>query len=296
MATCLIWGTPATEMPRLGDYEHLNSRRAGGQYKVSGSNIDAVKSLSEREKKYLTSWIVSQHRAGIAVPEVNDATLDEIKYRRDMPFSERVDRALLFLGNRTKIGGAMPVDIASSQSREALDDFLAFTESADAGEAQSMLKMLEADMGLVGHAQETLFYLRPKGWLRLDELQTKEVRSSQAFVAMWFNESTEEPYKNGLFKAIYDSGYDPVRVDREHHHLNKVDDEIIAEIRRSRFLVADFTCEPKQVRGGVYFEAGFASGLNIPIIWTSTPVNILTSRGRSRRTFISSSKTASVRS
>jgi hypothetical protein len=51
-------------------------------------------------------------------------------------------------------------------------------------------------------------------------------------------------------------------------HLNKVDDEIIAEIRRSRFLVADVTCEPGKVRGGVYFEAGFAMGLNIPIIWT----------------------------
>jgi hypothetical protein len=47
-----------------------------------------------------------------------------------------------------------------------------------------------------------------------------------------------------------------------------VDDEIIAEIRRSRFLVADFTCEPEKVRGGVYFETCFAMGLNIPIIWT----------------------------
>jgi hypothetical protein len=93
--------------------------------------------------------------------------------------------------------------------------------------------MLDGDMGLVGRSQETLFYLRPKGWLRLDELQTKEVRSSQAFVAMWFNETTEEPYLNGLYKAIYDSGYDPRRVDQKHHHLNKVDDEIIAEIRRS---------------------------------------------------------------
>jgi hypothetical protein len=80
-----------------------------------------------------------------------------------------------------------------------------------------------------------------------------------------------------LYKAIYDSGYDPRRVDQQHHHLNKVDDEIVAEIRRSRFLVADFTCEPGKVRGGVYFEAGFARGLNIPIIWTCRD----TSPGRS---------------
>src|SRR5262249_39657567 len=57
---------------------------------------------------------------------------------------------------------------------------------------------------------------------------------------------------------------------------NKIDDEIIAEIRRSRFLVADFTCELLEhegktfalPRGGVYYEAGFAQGLGIPVIWT----------------------------
>jgi nucleoside 2-deoxyribosyltransferase len=51
-------------------------------------------------------------------------------------------------------------------------------------------------------------------------------------------------------------------------HNNKIDDEIIAEILRSKFLVADFTCEKEKVRGGVYFEAGFAMGLGIPVIWT----------------------------
>ncbi len=47
-------------------------------------------------------------------------------------------------------------------------------------------------------------------------------------------------------------------------HNGKIDDLIIAEIRKSGLLVADFT---KQ-RGGVYFEAGFAMGLGIPVIWT----------------------------
>jgi hypothetical protein len=38
-------------------------------------------------------------------------------------------------------------------------------------------------------------------------------------------------------------------------------DQIIAKIRESRFVVADFTGN----RGGVYYEAGFALGLNLPI-------------------------------
>ena len=63
--------------------------------------------------------------------------------------------------------------------------------------------------------------------------------------------------------------------DRQEGTHNKIDDQIIAEIRRSRFVVCDFTCElieydGKQKafpRGGVYYEAGFAQGLGIPVIW-----------------------------
>jgi nucleoside 2-deoxyribosyltransferase len=58
-----------------------------------------------------------------------------------------------------------------------------------------------------------------------------------------------------------------MRIDAK-EHVNKIDDEILAEIRRSKFLVADFTCETQKVRGGVYFEAGFAMALRKPVIWT----------------------------
>jgi nucleoside 2-deoxyribosyltransferase len=54
----------------------------------------------------------------------------------------------------------------------------------------------------------------------------------------------------------------------------RICDEIIAEIRRSRFLVADFTCEKDKVRGGVYFESGFALALPIPVIWTCKETSI----------------------
>ena len=64
-----------------------------------------------------------------------------------------------------------------------------------------------------------------------------------------------------------DAGYTAMRIDRK-EHINKIDDEIIAEIRRSRFLVADFSQGDDGARGGVYFEAGFALGLGIPVIYT----------------------------
>ncbi len=91
--------------------------------------------------------------------------------------------------------------------------------------------------------------------------------TSQAFIAMWFHESMDEVFNEGLEPAVREAGFLPVRIDRV-EHINKIDDEIIAEIRRSRFLVADFTHGCSGVRGGVYYEAGFARGMRIPVFYT----------------------------
>ena len=99
------------------------------------------------------------------------------------------------------------------------------------------------------------------------ELQGTNTDSSQAFVAMWFHDSTNDAYEKGIEPAIKEAGYKPLRVDRK-EHVNKIDDEIIAELRRSRFLVADFTHGKDGARGGVYYEAGFAHGLGLPVIFT----------------------------
>ena len=88
---------------------------------------------------------------------------------------------------------------------------------------------------------------------------------SQAFVAMWFSDEMNEPYEKGIRPAIEQLGYKPLKID-DKPDVDKIDDEIIGEIRRSRFLVADFTHGAKGARGGVYYEAGFAYGLGLPVV------------------------------
>ena len=104
------------------------------------------------------------------------------------------------------------------------------------------------------------------GYQRIAEMVTNP-DSAQAFVAMWFGDEMDRVYDRAVDPAIREAGYQPVRIDRK-PDVNKIDDEIIAEIRRSRFIVADFTHGEDGARGGVYFEAGFAFGLGIPIIYT----------------------------
>ena len=87
--------------------------------------------------------------------------------------------------------------------------------------------------------------------------------NKQVFIAMSFAESMESAYRSGLRLGIEDCGYTGLRVDAKEHN-EKICDVIVAEIRNSKFLVADFTLH----RGGVYFEAGLMMGLGRPVIFT----------------------------
>jgi len=82
--------------------------------------------------------------------------------------------------------------------------------------------------------------LTDKGWEYFYELDRKKIESNQCFVAMSFGEGMTAVYEDGIKPAVEETGCQPVRVDFEDFN-ERIDDRIIAGIRKSRFLVADFT-------------------------------------------------------
>ena len=106
-------------------------------------------------------------------------------------------------------------------------------------------------------------YLTIKCWEIIENLQSNEIDNKKVFVAMWFNKTMNDYYEKGIKKAIEDAGYIPIRIDFQDFN-EKICDEIIAEIRRSKFLIADFS----DLRSGVFFEAGFAKGLGREVIFS----------------------------
>ena len=103
--------------------------------------------------------------------------------------------------------------------------------------------------------------ITPKGWRHIEELNSGKIESNFGFVAMSFAPEWSELYKNSIEPGIRNAGYDPIRVDRQEHN-NNITDEIIALIRRSKFIVADFSAGNQ----GAYYEAGFARGLGREVI------------------------------
>lgn len=121
-------------------------------------------------------------------------------------------------------------------------------------------EVLSKEMGLLASPSEGQYQVSPKGLLYLEG--RRESVSSVGFCAMWFNAEVLPLWTDVIDPATREAGYEPLRIDSKQHN-GKIDDEIMASIRAARFVVSDFTGS----RGGVYYEAGFAHGLGLPVIF-----------------------------
>jgi transcription elongation factor Elf1 len=101
------------------------------------------------------------------------------------------------------------------------------------------------------------------GWDYLDRHASDLEEKTQAFVAMSFSEKMKPTWEDAIKPAILEAGYTPYRVDDDPHNENIVF-KIMAEIKNSRFVVADLT----EQNNGVYFEAGYGLGLGLPVMWS----------------------------
>lgn len=147
------------------------------------------------------------------------------------------------------------------------DDYpIVFAE--DYKEFNSFIKMTMELGYLQKNATGNNYKLTLKGWQKANELK-KGITTNQAFVAMWFDSENDNAWKYGFEPALTESGYNPIRIDLVEFN-DKICDRILVEIKKSSLIVADFT----GLRGGVYFEAGYALGLGIPVIWTCNTSDI----------------------
>ena len=271
---CQIWGgefeakgfhSPKTYTIRVDD-----SPRAGGGYEIDQIlTVAQVPSMSDKEKAKLTTWLVDQRLQGNRHPQVTREVIELARNKRPLPAHERAERLLRYVAS---LAGTVSDVVGIGFYPREFPNACAWSESTDWNEIKYFINYLE-EMGWIERVTdiapipiENAFRVTVAGYGQIAELETN-VDSSQVFVAMWFDPKMDDACDKGIMPAIEDAGYKPLRIDRK-PDVNKIDDEIIAEIRRSKFIVADFTQGEDGARGAVYFEAGFASGLGLRVLYT----------------------------
>lgn len=237
----------------LGDSYRATCPRCG-EYAITGSAFAVLKNrtISLRQRANASGWLRENQNFSIST-----SNLDALFRLKTPAFHDRADKILLELEKKTGYAGEyVGVDKSWISWGWCLNE-------AEFRELISYLSTTTTRLDLLHRNGSDSYKITANGWEHLERIKRINIDSQQGFVAMWFDNSLQEVYNNTISQAIFDAGFKPHRVDQREHN-NKIDDEIIAEIRRSRFVLADFTGH----RGGVYFEAGFAKGLGIEVFWT----------------------------
>lgn len=279
---CPIWGSASQVRQHSPLAYRVNSLRAGGGYIIGietanllrpGARIldlteptghpgvgNIVRPSEGMGRARLTTLLVDQRRLGNSTPTVNQELLEAARTKQPLSFYERAERLLQYLGQSIPVGTATEDYLLNKRG-------MAESESLNNDELQLLLDYLgkkewiDIDNGRIKVTFE--------GHSRIEEGATR-TDSAQAFVAMWIDDNVEDAY-SAIRKAVESAGYRPYRVDKNVNDAadsGTLDAIIMAEIRKSRFVIADFTHGDGGIRGSVYFEAGFALGLGIPVIFS----------------------------
>ncbi len=219
-----------------------------------GTALTLIRQCDASARAKISGWVSDQNRDH-TVPTISSDLLKRISAYSVPSVTERANRLLLeaIRGQNT----------LTDQFHISHPKFIAATYSREESEVDYFVNMLMEEGLLKRVSADGTYQVLPRGHIAADELTRRTTRSDKGFVAMWFNKDLQAAYEKGFQVAVLNAGYNPVRVDRI-EHVNRIDDEIMSQIKTARFVVADFTGH----RGGVYFEAGFALGLDVPVIWT----------------------------
>jgi nucleoside 2-deoxyribosyltransferase len=220
------------------------------------NDIDYFKQNSSFYK--LSSWVFEQNNSFNHVPEIDEKKLKEILAQPDKKIRQKFD---LMLQTISKLNEWKTKYI---QTRSWIKDeeelALLFQKALDENMINGNLKKT-----LNGSYVFTFNGLTFDGKEYLESLQEPNITSKSVFVAFHFEDTIKEIFDNKVKEAVENCGLEYRRVSSMTTDLDKnINDEIIGFIKSARLVIADFTNQ----RNSVYFEAGYAMGMGLPVIWT----------------------------
>ena len=236
--------------PQCGMYQYFPNNsgvNSGNRHLIAGYLFETRKEaeLQRRDMRQIYAEKVKNLLSSSIIPKTSMQYLDKILlhiYKLGNGFSSQ----LLKSNFHPAIGYAKNRDEFSLMINSLID--------------MGYLKSRTFDRGRLG---DLGYYLTIEGLQYTESLLSSNKSSTTAFIAMRFTDEMRKVRDEAIKPAALTCGFDAFTVDEE-EYLGDVTDRIISGIKTCRFVIADFTDNNL----GVYYEAGYAKGLGIPVIKT----------------------------
>lgn len=139
-----------------------------------------------------------------------------------------------------------------------VEAFLENINESDA-EAWTLIDGIKKQGAAFNRCENLVALLRQLYKRKYDEITLPPIKKrNQIFVAMMFSDVTDSAYENVYKPVVQSLNYSAMRIDEKQFN-GSIIGEITTEITDSLALIADLT----GYRGGVYYEAGVARGLQL---------------------------------
>lgn len=253
---CPICDSETTLYNQSGNTTEVSCTRCGN-FRITGTAIAMISgTLTNTQIANISHWIVTNDE-----PTISSNNLEDLKKLSTPTVGEKARRLMSFLAKNHPKPGQF---IKGINYRDPF--YYSLTGCFDDTEIiyilSSYLHVNRKYLETFSLSNDSVaFKISPEGWAYIESLKDINPDSQIGFIAMWFNDDLD-PFLEVISQAVLDAGYEPLRIDNKEHN-NDINDEIIASIRQSKFVIADFTGQ----RGGVYFEAGYAKGLGLEVLW-----------------------------
>ena len=256
---CTVCKNPNANIHDFGRsvLKHVECPRCGW-YRIHHLAVeDRIIDQISTEDRMLFSGFLRNHTSQANPMELLSANIisipETIAQYKKLTAIDKVHNVIRFLAERSSIGSPVRLDLEMDYTRFYCKGVTELRHIRDYLDKTGIIKI---------SSQQSDPILTIDGWQKYESLREINQHSKRVFVAMSFNGDLDAVFKS-IEEACEASGeFKAYRVDMEEHN-EKICDKIIAEIKSSRFVIADFTGQ----RHNVYYEAGFAKGMGLEVIW-----------------------------
>lgn len=259
---CKLCGSKAEFRIKDIDIESINCTHCKKYVFLDSLNEEIDTYEVRRDEFYkVSSYIYEQNTQFNSIPKINRDKFEEILNLNNKKIKEKFDLMMTYLSS-IDARNIKNTDELQLQSwiKDDREFFILYQKAIDHG-----LVSGNCTRTLDGSGSFSFNELTFDGLEYVESLEHVNQNSKNIFVAFNFEDSLKDIFNVSLKAEIEKEGFNYVVVNQDNVDHNKsINDEIIVKLKSSRIVIADFTNH----RNSVYFEAGYAMGMNIPIIWT----------------------------